>query len=520
MAAPAQPIEVTRLLLHAQDPDPGVRGQAEQQIQYFQEQNYSGFLGSLAYELANAEKPPESRRLAGIVLKNNLDAKDDARKAALVSRWETVEASLRASIRGALLQALSMEPQEVRGTVALALAKVAAIELPRRDWPDLIPALLANMSASPPSHGVRQATLQALGYICEEMGSLKDDVLSPEQINMVLTAVVSGMRPEEPSADTRLAAVTALQNAIEFADHNFGNESERNYIMQVVCQGTVASDVRIRVQSFACLHEIAANYYARLPPYMQEVFNLSVKAIKEDEEDVALQAVEFWSTLCDYELELEEEGEAAEETNHNFIKAVTPHLVPVLLEQLVKQEEGQEQDESTWNLAMSAGTCLGLVARVAGNDVVSVVMPFVTTNIAKSGSPEDWRWREASTFAFGSIMEGPSAVGLVQLVQQAMPFLLQAMKDPHPYVRDTTAWTIGRAFEFLHDTGNPDLPALVGQDTLPGIVQVRRAAPTAFRPAPSPAAPAPPHPPAATFAAFFAPETRGQGAPARVAWTS
>jgi hypothetical protein len=59
--------------------------------------------------------------------------------------------------------------------------------------------------------------------------------------------------------------------------------------------------------------------------------------------------------------------------NHNFIKAVTPHLVPVLLEQLTKQEEGQEQDESTWNLAMSSGTCLGLMARVAGNDVVPVV---------------------------------------------------------------------------------------------------------------------------------------------------
>jgi importin subunit beta-1 len=92
---------------------------------------------------------------------------------------------------------------------------------------------MANMSASPPDHGVRQATLQALGYVCEEMGSLKDDVLSAEQINMVLTAVVSGMRPEEPSVETRLAAVEALQNAIEFADHNFGNESERNYIMQV-----------------------------------------------------------------------------------------------------------------------------------------------------------------------------------------------------------------------------------------------------------------------------------------------
>jgi hypothetical protein len=115
-AAAAPPsIEVTRLLLHAQDPDPAVRSQAEQQIAYFQEQNYAGFLGSLAYELANGEKPPESRRLAGIVLKNNLDAKDDARKAALVARWEGVDAGLRGSIRGALLRALAMEPQEVPG---------------------------------------------------------------------------------------------------------------------------------------------------------------------------------------------------------------------------------------------------------------------------------------------------------------------------------------------------------------------------------------------------------------------
>ncbi len=45
----------------------------------------------------------------------------------------------------------------------------------------------------------------------------------------------------------------------------------------------------------------------------------------------------------------------------------------MLLEQLTKQEEGQEQDESTWNLAMSSGTCLGLMARVAGNDLVPVV---------------------------------------------------------------------------------------------------------------------------------------------------
>ena len=50
----------------------------------------------------------------------------------------------------------------------------------------------------------------------------------------------------------------------------------------------------------------------------------------------------------------------------------------------------------------------------------------------------------------------------------------QAMKDQHPYVRDTTAWTIGRAFEFLHDTSNPEVPPLVTGEFLPPIVQARR----------------------------------------------
>lgn len=42
------------------------------------------------------------------------------------------------------------------------------------------------------------------------------------------------------------------------------------------------------------------------------------------------------------------------------------------------------------------------------------------------------------------------------------------MQDPHPYVQDTTAWTIGRIFEFMH---SPDIePPIVTPDTLPPII--------------------------------------------------
>jgi len=69
--------------------------------------------------------------------------------------------------------------------------------------------------------------------------------------------------------------------------------------------------------------------------------------------------------------------------------------------------------------------------------------PPQQVNIGKADAPEDWRLREAATFAFGSILEGPPPDKLAGLVAMGLPFLLNALKDPHTAVRHTTAWTIG-----------------------------------------------------------------------------
>ena len=49
----------------------------------------------------------------------------------------------------------------------------------------------------------------------------------------------------------------------------------------------------------------------------------------------------------------------------------------MLLDQLTKQEPGQDRDEGIWNLSMAAGTCLGLVAQCVKDEIVSLVMPYV-----------------------------------------------------------------------------------------------------------------------------------------------
>jgi len=98
---------------------------------------------------------------------------------------------------------------------------------------------------------------------------------------------------------------------------------------------------------------------------------------------------------------------------------------------------------------MAGSTCLGLVALTCRDDIVPLVIPFIEENITKP----DWRQREAATNAFGSILEGPSPDKLAPLINHALPFMLNALvKDPSNHVRGTTAWTLGRMFEFLHSS--------------------------------------------------------------------
>lgn len=74
--------ELTPVLQHAQSADADLRKQAELQLQAYQQQDYAGYLVALVSELANDNKPPETRQIAGLLLKNLLDATDAVLKVA------------------------------------------------------------------------------------------------------------------------------------------------------------------------------------------------------------------------------------------------------------------------------------------------------------------------------------------------------------------------------------------------------------------------------------------------------
>ncbi|CAG8581787.1 354_t:CDS:10, partial [Dentiscutata heterogama] len=421
------------------------REDASRQLEQAQQTNY---------ELSNEQTETFIRNSAGLALKNSLVSSEASRRNEITQRWLNMDEATRQQIKQAVLATLGSNDQRAAATAAQVVSAIAAIELPSGQWTDLMKTLLENVTTTDNSQ-LKIATLTAIGFVCE---SIDSDILAA-QSGAILTAVVSGARKEEPNQEVRKAAIDALYNSLEFIRENFDREGERNYIMQVVCEATQSADVNVQVAAFECLVRIMQIYYDKMRFYMEKaLFGLTVLGMKHEDERVALQAVEFWSTVCDEELELmgeaaeaQETGEQPERLSHNFAKAALPEILPVLLWLLTKQEE--EADEDDWNVSMAAGTCLALLAQCVEDAVVAPVIPFVENHIRNN----DWRFREAAVMAFGSILEGPEHKLLANLVNQALPVLIDMMRDPSPQVKDTTAWTLGRVSELLIECIKPDV---------------------------------------------------------------
>uniref|UniRef100_A0A6Q2YAQ4 Importin N-terminal domain-containing protein n=1 Tax=Esox lucius TaxID=8010 RepID=A0A6Q2YAQ4_ESOLU len=418
-------MELITILEKTVSPDRNELEAAQKFLEQAAIENLPTFLVELSKVLANPGNTQVARVAAGLQVKNSLTSKDPDVKTRYQQRWLAIEANARREIKNFVLQTLGTETYRP-SSASQCVAGIACAEIPVTQWPELIPQLVANVTDPSSTEHMKESTLEAIGYICQD--------IDPEQLqdnaNQILTAIIQGMRKEEPSNNVKLAATNALLNSLEFTKANFDKETERHFIMQVVCEATQCPDTRVSIVSLFLF--------------------ITIEAMKSDIDEVALQGIEFWSNVCDEEMDLaieateaSEQGRPPEHTSKFYAKGALQYLVPILTQTLTKQDENDDDDD--WNPCKAAGVCLMLLATCCEDDVVPHVLPFIKEHIKHP----DWRYRDASVMAFGSILEGPELNQLKPLVIQAMPTLIELMKDPSVVVRDTTAWTVGRICELL-----------------------------------------------------------------------
>lgn len=90
-----------------------------------------------------------------------------------------------------MLANLASPSSVVRKQVASAIAVIASIEIPRKEWLDLIPNLCDN--SVHPEIDIRSAALETLGFICEE---LMPEDLNDELKNKIVLVLTTNINPD------------------------------------------------------------------------------------------------------------------------------------------------------------------------------------------------------------------------------------------------------------------------------------------------------------------------------------
>jgi importin subunit beta-1 len=96
--------------------------------------------------------------------------------------------------------------------------------------------------------------------------------------------------------------------------------------MEVVCNAAQSADTQVRIVALQCLVRIMSLYYPLMAPYIEVLFRTTVEAMKDADEAVVLQGIEFWSTTCEEEMILREE---VEEVGSHHSYSPHPHSLEI-----------------------------------------------------------------------------------------------------------------------------------------------------------------------------------------------
>jgi len=440
-------MDIIQVLQGALSPDPLIRQQSDTLLNGFVNNQYGPFLLALCAEFAKETNTENNRQLFGLYIKNIITAIDERILEEKVNRWLQCDVNIKAQIRLGFLQGLHSEVPVVRHTAAQIIAAFGAVDLHRGEWSNLIQQLLENATNPNTSTGVKTSSLEALGYLCENLE--EPSCLSPEVVNSILTVIMQGIS-DTNQYEIRLVSLKALLNSLFFAKKNFENEQESDFIVKCICEASQRTDIKERLVAYECIATVAEFFYEKLPRYIQTFAQLTSSVIISSDDEIATQALNFWENITMTELDAKEDIENGIEDTvmHNITSVCAQSLVPILLQSLTKQSEEDDDDNDVSN---AAGRVLSDVSVIIETNIIPLVLPFIHQNI----NNPDWHFKDAAITSFGLILDGPSENEISPIITQAVPFLLPCLTDSNPRIRDSTLWTFGRIFDTNMDSINP-----------------------------------------------------------------
>jgi len=137
-------------------------------IQDYIQRDFTAFLKALSDVLFEQQNPPVVRAAAGLQLKNQLTARDETLRQQQRTRWLRLPDDTRQYIKERVFRTLGTEIFRP-SSAPQCVAYIAIAELSEEQWPGFIFALVRNIKSPTTTDKHKLATLEAIGYVCQEM---------------------------------------------------------------------------------------------------------------------------------------------------------------------------------------------------------------------------------------------------------------------------------------------------------------------------------------------------------------
>ena len=240
--------------------------------------------------IADGSFAAPGRQMAAALFKNTV--LNTTQEEEVEGLWTRLSAETRQNIKEALLTALSDPNPVVRNSTARSVAAIAQLELPERQWADLITTMSSTSSHEDPN--IRMAALKTLAYICEEveMSSISD-----EDFQMCLSAFITRLGTDVVEEET-LICIEAVLATLEYTRALFESGKGEVIMAQVLKCAVRPGNEEIRVVAFQCLAE-TLEFYESVAPFMPQIKEAVLHVLGSDEEDVRKQALELISRIAE-----------------------------------------------------------------------------------------------------------------------------------------------------------------------------------------------------------------------------
>ncbi|KOM36413.1 hypothetical protein LR48_Vigan02g256300 [Vigna angularis] len=393
------------------------------------------FNNYLAFIFSRAEgKSVEVRQAAGLYLKNNLR-----------NAYKSMQPAYQQYVKSELLPCLGAADKHIRsttGTIISVVVEIGGVV----GWPELLQALVNCLDSNDLNH--MEGAMDALSKICEDIPQYLDsDVpgLAERPINIFLPRLFRFF--QSPHASLRKLSLGSVNQYIMLMPSALYVSMDQYLQGLFILSNDPSAEVRKLVcAAFVQLIEVRPSF---LEPHLRNVIEYMLQVNKDTDEEVALEACEFWSAYCDAQLPPEN------------LREFLPRLIPVLLsnmayadddESLIEAEEDGSQPDrdqdlkprfhasrfhgsdevedddddvvNTWNLRKCSAAALDILSNVFGDEILPTLMPIVEAKLS-AGGDDAWKEREAAVLALGAIGEG--------CINGLYPHLLEGIGHPKGY---------------------------------------------------------------------------------------